>query len=108
MNNEVLTLLNGRQAAAWLNLNYRTFMNEVNKGNIGYKIVGKVKRYPLKALEQWLNNITYHSDYTSVAKSTTPTSRSLPPMEQELTLASLRDKYFPKKHRNGALNTSSS
>ena len=108
MNNEVLTLLNGRQAAAWLNLNYRTFMHEVNKGNIGYKIVGKVKRYPLKALEQWLNNITFHSDFSSAAKPTTPISRSLPPMEPELTLADLRAKYFPKKLRSGALNTSSS
>jgi hypothetical protein len=101
-----LQLLTGQQAAKWLNMNYRTFMKEVLKGNIGYKIVGSVRRYPLKALEQWLNNTTYHSDYTSEAKFTTLTSRSLPPMEPELTFAQLRDKYFPKKRRNGALNTS--
>lgn len=103
-----IQLLTGAAAAKWLNLNYRTFMTEVTKGNIGYKIVGKVRRYPLKALEQWLNNTTFHSDFSSAAKPTTPISHSLPPMEPELTLANLRDKYFPKKPRNGALNTSSS
>lgn len=102
------TLLTGKQAAEWLNMDYRTFMLEVNKGHIGYKLTGKsgtTRRYPLKALEQWLNSTTYHSDYTSEAKSITPTSRSLPPMEPELTLEELRDKYFPKKRRNGASNS---
>ena len=103
-----IQLFTGKQAAEFLHLAYKTFMKEVRKGAIGYKIVGSVRRYPLKALEEWLNNTTYHSDYTSAAKFTTLTSRSLPPMEQELTLASLRDKYFPKKHRNGVLNTSTS
>lgn len=97
-----LQLLNGQQAAKWLNLNYRTFMKEVSKGNIGYKIIGSVRRYPLKALEEWLNNITFHLDYTNVAKSTTPISRSCPPPEPELTLDELREKYFPRKRRNGA------
>ena len=101
-----LQLLTGKQAAEFLNLGYKTFMKEVRKGAIGYKIVGSVRRYPMKALQEWLNNTTYHSDYTSEAKFTTLTSHSLPPMEQELTLAQLRDKYFPKKQRNGVLNTS--
>jgi excisionase family DNA binding protein len=104
-----IQLLTGQQAAKWLNLDYRTFKEEVKKGNIGFKPVGKsgrTKRYPLKALQEWLNNTTYHSDYTSEAKFTTLTSRSLPPMEPELTLAQLRDKYFPKKQRNGASNIS--
>lgn len=101
-----IQLLTGAAAAKWLNLNYRTFMAEVTKGNIGYKIVGKVRRYPLKALEQWLNNTTFHSDYTSEAKFTTRTFHSSQQTEPELTLAQLRDKYFPKKRRNGALNIS--
>ena len=106
MNDTALTFLTGQQAAKWLNLNYRTFIKEVNKGLIGYKIIGSTRRYPIKALEEWLNSITYHTDYTNEVKSTTPTSRSLPPMEPELTLEDLRNKYFPKKRRNGASDTS--
>lgn len=101
-----IQLLTGKQAAEFLNLGYKTFMKEVRKGAIGYKIVGSVRRYPMKALQEWLNNTMFHFDYSNAAKFTTLTSRSLPPMEQELTLAQLRDKYFPKKQRNGVLNTS--
>lgn len=102
---DTLQLLNGQQAAKWLNLSYRSFMQEVNKGNIGYKIIGSVRRYPLRALEQWLNNTMYHLDYSNVAKSTTHISRSCPPPEPELTLDELREKYFPRKRRNGASAT---
>lgn len=99
-----IQLLTGAAAAKWLNLNYRTFMAEVTKGNIGYKIVGKVRRYPLKALEQWLNNTTFHSDYTSEAKFITRTFHSYPKPETAYSLEKLLAERQNEKQRSIALN----
>ena len=99
-----LQLLTGKQAAEFLHLAYKTFMKEVNKGAIGYKIVGSVRRYPLKALEEWLNNTMFHFDYSSVAKSTTPISRTLPKPASEYSLEKLLAERQNEKQRNIALN----
>ena len=99
-----LQLFTGKQAAEWLNLSYKTFMKEVRKGAIGYKIIGSVRRYPLKALEEWLNNTMFHLDYSSVAKSTTPISRTLPKPASEYSLEKLLAERQNEKQRNIALN----
>jgi hypothetical protein len=100
-----LQLFNGKQAAAFLNLAYETFMKEVRKGAIGYKIVGSVRRYPLKALEEWLNNTMYHLEYTSVPAdlTTTHTSRTYPKPESGYSLESLLAERQRAKQLNTAL-----
>jgi excisionase family DNA binding protein len=100
-----LQLLTGKQAAQWLNLSYETFIKEVRKGAIGYKIVGSVRRYPLKALEEWLNNTMFHFEYTSVPedRATTHTSRTFPKQETEYSLESLLEERQRAKQMHIAL-----
>ena len=99
-----IQLLTGKQAAEFLHLAYKTFMKEVKKGAIGYKIVGSVRRYPLKALEEWLNNTMFHLDYSSEAKSTTPISRTLPKPASGYSLEKLLAERQNAKQRNIVLN----
>lgn len=98
-------LLTGKQAAEWLNLSYNTFMAEVKKGAIGYKIIGSVRRYPLRALEEWLNNTIFHLEYTNVQddRATTHISRTLPKQESEYSLEKLLEQRRNEKQRNIAL-----
>lgn len=98
-----LQLLTGKQAAQWLNLSYKTFMKEVRKGAIGYKIIGSVKRYPMRALEEWLNNTMFHLDYSSVEKSTTPTSHTYPKQDNGYSLERLLEERRNEKQANIAL-----
>ena len=101
-------LLTNKEACEYLGIAYKSFVQIVRKGDIGYVIVGKSKRYTTQELDRWLNRIQYLSDCTSETnrRITTHISRLSHPMENELTLEALRAKYFPKKRQNGVLNTS--
>ena len=101
-------LLTNKEACEYLGIAYKSFVQIVKKGEIGYVIVGKSKRYTTQELDRWLNHIQYLSDYTSEINRhiTTHISRSSHPMATELTLEALREKYFPKKRQNGVLTTS--
>lgn len=101
-----LQLLTGKQAAEFLNLGYKTFMKEVRKGAIGYKIVGSVRRYPMKALQEWLNNTMFHFDYSNAAKSTTHISHTLPNPASVLGIEELAALHLNNKRLTSALNES--
>ena len=52
-------LLNQKQACGYLNIKAEFFRNLVNKGEIGFKLVNKSKRYPKEELDRWQSELTY-------------------------------------------------
>lgn len=61
-------LLNQKQACGYLGImKLENFRNLVKNGEIGFKIVGKSKFYPIEELDRWQSELTY-IDYTNEAK----------------------------------------
>ena len=52
-------LLNAKQACGYLNIKAEFFRNLVNRGEIGFKLVNKSKRYPVEELDRWQKELTY-------------------------------------------------
>ena len=58
-------LLNKKQACGYLKdgnnkpMKPENFTALVNSGQIGFKTVGKSKRYPIEELDRWLKELTY-------------------------------------------------
>lgn len=84
-------LLTNKEAAEYLGVSYKSFQTIVNRGEIGYLIVGKSKRYTTQELDRWLNNTTYHSEYTSekIDRATMPTYRLSTKQEPKYSLEAL-------------------
>lgn len=93
-------ILNKKEAMEYLGISRYAIDAAIKSGSLRYKTVGHRLMFPIWALDEWLKNTTNHTDYISAATSTTHTSRLSLPMGNESSLASLREKYFPKKQRN--------
>lgn len=69
-------LLTAKEAQSYLGVGrYTDFRDIVNRGEIGFKCVGKSKRFTIQELDRWLSKPDYHIDYSSEEKSTTHTIR---------------------------------
>ena len=74
----------------------------IKSGKLRYQMFKKRMKFTERDVELWQSNTISHTDYTNVEKSTTHTSRSWRVQANASTLASLQDKYFPKKQRSFA------
>lgn len=71
-------LLNQKQACGYLGISkLEHFRNLVKNGEIGFKIVGKSKRFPISELDRWQRELTYF-DYTKEVKRGGHTFQSRP------------------------------
>ena len=95
-------LLSVKEAAEYLKIGRFSFTRAVYKGQIPYIQPSKRKLFKPEDLEQWLNNTQRLTVFTKEEKSIMRTSRSSRKTDKDTTLASLREKYFPKKQNNFA------
>ena len=55
-----MSLFNAKEAAIYLKIKKAdNFRELVNNGEIGFKLVGKTKFYPVMELDRWLNELKY-------------------------------------------------
>lgn len=54
-----MSLLNAKQACGYLKIKAEHFRQLVNNGEIGFKTVGKSKRYTIEELDRWQRELTY-------------------------------------------------
>ena len=75
--NNIVTkrILNSREAIEYLGCTEYSFEQEVKRGNISFKTVGRIRLFPVWALDKWLNDTQNHIDFSSEETSTTHTSR---------------------------------
>lgn len=75
--NNVVTkrVLNSKEAREYLGCSEYSFEQEVKRGNISFKAVGRIRLFPVWVLDKWLNDTQNHTDFLSEEKSTTHTSR---------------------------------
>ena len=88
-NNTVKKVLTSKEAVAYLGCSEYSFEQEVKRGNISFKTVGRIRLFPVWALDKWLNDTQIHIDCSNVAKSTTHTYRSQQKQENGISLESL-------------------
>ncbi|MDD4556250.1 MAG: helix-turn-helix domain-containing protein [Alphaproteobacteria bacterium] len=85
-------LLNIKEAMSYIGISKRSnFINLVESGEIGYKILGKNGRkyFTTAELDRWLNELSFHTNYTNVEKYITFTSPSKHGMGKEYSLEKL-------------------
>ncbi len=104
-------LLSRNAAIAYLrescgSMSMKVFMAEVHAGRIPAKPYGKNYRYRQEDLDLWQNITKHLSEYSSGAKSTTRTSRSLL-LGDELSFVKRRAAQLHRPRLNGAQNASS-
>lgn len=94
-------LLTAREAQIYLGIGrYSNFKLIVDKGEIGFKLIGRSKYFTIQELERWLAKPNYHTEYTSAVMSSTHTTPlslktdkgySLEKQLEELRLKKLKD-----------------
>lgn len=84
-------LLTNKEACEYLGIAYKSFVQIVKKGDIGYVIVGKSKRYTTQELDRWLNHTIFHSEFTKekTDRATTPIYRLSMKTEPKYSLEAL-------------------
>ena len=96
-------LLTQDQAIELLPFGRRGLEEIRNKGEIGYKKVGRRYYYLKSDIEQWVKDLTHHTDYTNEVMSIGHTS-PLPTYKptRKSGLDALLEKYRSKKPNNFA------
>lgn len=80
-------LFNINEAMKYIGIDSRSNFNKlVQDQEIGFKIIGKRKKFTKEELGRWLSELNYHTDCTSGGKSTTSISHLKPKMEKEYSL----------------------
>ena len=96
-------LLNAKQACGYLNIGRYLFNSAVNKGLIPFICLSKRRLFRIEDLDRCQNNVQFHSDYSSVAKSTTHTSLSCQKQGKGYSLEKLLEEQQSMKLHNIAL-----
>ena len=99
-NNIVKKVLTSKEAIEYLGCSEYSFEQEVKRGNISFKAVGRIRLFPVWALDKWLNDTQIHTDCSKEVRSTMRTSRSLATMETGLTLENLLEQFQNNKPSN--------
>ena len=100
--NAVKKVLNAKEAREYLGLPRYSFEKAVNNGDIGFKLIGNKKFFPVWCLDKWQNGTTNHIDYTNAAKHTTHTSPMSQKPEAESSLENLLEQIERAKQSNTA------
>jgi hypothetical protein len=98
-----MSLLTAKQSAEYLEISIYEFKEEVKKGTIRFKPVGKRRKYRPEDLDLWQRNTQTHIDYISKEKSTMPTSRSHAKMVNNSTIEELLALAIEQRQKDGLL-----
>ena len=98
-----MSLLNAKEAAEYLEISIYEFKEEVKKGTIRFKPVGKRRKYRPEDLDVWQRNTQTHIDYISKEKSTMPTSRSHAKTVNNSTIEELLAHAIEQRRKDGLL-----
>ena len=96
-------IMTSKEAIEYLGCSEYSFEQEVKRGNISFKAVGRIRLFPVWALDKWLNDTTNLLDCSKEARYTTHTSRSFP-RDNEFALENLLEQLTNKQPQNTALN----
>jgi hypothetical protein len=99
-NNVVKRVLTSREAIEYLGCSEYSFEQEVKRGNISYKAVGRIRLFPVWVLDKWLSDTQNHTDFSNVEKSTTHISRLSAKQESEYSLEKVLSAYRNKQLSN--------
>lgn len=89
-------IMTSKEAIEYLGCSEYSFEQEVKRGNISFKAVGRIRLFPVWALDKWLNDTQTHIDCSSVVTSTTHTSRLSAKQENEYSLEKLLEQHQNK------------
>lgn len=93
-------IMTSKEAIEYLGCSEYSFEQEVKRGNISFKAVGRIRLFPVWALDKWLNDTQTHIDCSNVAKHTTHTSHLSAKQENAITLESLLELHQSNKRFN--------
>ena len=104
MINNIVTkrIMTSKEAIEYLGCSEYSFEQEVKRGNISFKAVGRIRLFPVWALDKWLNDTQILTDFSNVATSTTHTSHLSTKPEDAITLESLLELHQNNKRFNTA------
>ena len=106
MINNIVTkkIMTSKEAIEYLGCSEYSFEQEVKRGNISFKAVGRIRLFPVWALDKWLNDTQIHIDCSNVVESTMHTSPLSAKQEKEYSLERRLDAYRKQKLLNTASN----
>ena len=79
---------------------YKSFATIVHRGEIGYVVIGKTKRFTTQELDKWLNSTMHHTGFINAGKHTTHIYRSSGITGQEYILDALVKQRDASKLKN--------
>jgi excisionase family DNA binding protein len=89
-------IMTSKEAIEYLGCSEYSFEQEVKRGNISFKAVGRIRLFPVWALDKWLNDTQIHIDCSNVVTSTTHTSRLSAKQENDYSLEKLLEQHQNK------------
>ena len=90
-----------REAREYLGISEYSFEQEIKRGNISYKQVGRIRLFPIWVLDKWLNDT---QSYTAYSSAVTPTMRTFraPSQDSGCELEKLATQLLKKWQTNTA------